>query len=334
MNTFAARCILVSIGMLSSLGLAATCSSGGQKTQIGEITTLVLPLARIGGSSVNDGHPIRAGDKLTTDRQGQVRFRIEPKLYECEATPLTSLDLRSSAGTVMNLDAGSTSCVTAPGGPPIELEIGGRITIAVDDPVFKVAINGDVATVKVSAGEVAMRSATGEVRKVSSGQQATTRLSTGVGAGAIEIRALELDPGEKDILTRLEGLLRVSTPKPVATLTPTRTRTPTATATPCPPLSKAQLGVNSVSNQNEVRLSWHVSGGCSPLTGTWTAKYQGEAQPYFKGDFSSSLRSGELSDKPPVHCEGTFSVLYALTLRDTRGSTATSSTTTKITWIC
>jgi hypothetical protein len=81
-----------------------------------------------------------------------------------------------------------------------------------------------------------------------------------------------------------------------------------------------------------VTLTWSSAGGCDPVTGTIAARYQGEAQPYRTQVIAG--RSGRLTDTPPVRCEGTFTVVYTLSLRDSAGQPVTATATARVSWIC
>jgi hypothetical protein len=121
------------------------------------------------------------------------------------------------------------------------------------------------------------------------------------------------------------------TPTPSYTPTPQPTDTSTPSATPCPKFTNATLAA-TVGSGNSVSLVWGSTGGCGPITGTLTATYKGESSPY--SSYSVSGRTGKLTDKPPVRCEGSFSIVYSLVLKDGIGQTLSVSTSARVTWIC
>jgi len=121
------------------------------------------------------------------------------------------------------------------------------------------------------------------------------------------------------------------TPTPTATFTrtPRPTATSTRTSTPCPQLGGLTLTVTEYPTRT---VSWNSTGGCSPFTGTLTARYTDESTPY--DTFQVTTRSGTHIDEPPVRCEGTFTILYKLTLYDSSGQVVTFTKTSEIIWIC
>jgi len=116
---------------------------------------------------------------------------------------------------------------------------------------------------------------------------------------------------------------------PTFTPTPTQTHTPTITPTftPCP-----FGGVSLTSSQNPRTVSWNANGGCSPFSGTLTARYTDQAQPYATYQIRTS--SGTIEDQPPPRCEGVFDIAYTITLSDRNNQTVNRTIITQITWIC
>ncbi len=108
----------------------------------------------------------------------------------------------------------------------------------------------------------------------------------------------------------------------VATRPPTPTPIP-----PCPALSIVSLTVNA-----DKLVTWNATGGCAPFKGTLTARYLDQGAPYRTSSVDSL--TGEILDKPPLRCEGTFTIIYTLVLTDSRGQTAQASATTSVTFIC
>ena len=121
------------------------------------------------------------------------------------------------------------------------------------------------------------------------------------------------------------------TPTPAPTSTPTKTNTPKPSSTSCPKFTNASLSAVVDSRTNEVALTWSSSGGCGPWTGTLTAKYSAGGDPW---SYDVKGQSGKQTDKPPVRCEGSFEIQYALKLSDSSGQSVTANTTAKVVWIC
>ncbi len=83
---------------------------------------------------------------------------------------------------------------------------------------------------------------------------------------------------------------------------------------------------------NDVNQAWGTTGGYGPYEGGLTVTYKGEGSPY--ETYGIKTASGKQTDKPPVRCEGTFTIVYSLTLRDSSGQTVTANATAEVTWIC
>ncbi len=82
-------------------------------------------------------------------------------------------------------------------------------------------------------------------------------------------------------------------------------------------------------------LIWGSAGGCGPYTGTITATYKGESGPYAK--YEITVSTGKQTDTPSIlkPCrEGTFTIVYTLSLRDYSGQTVTANATAEVSWIC
>ena len=83
---------------------------------------------------------------------------------------------------------------------------------------------------------------------------------------------------------------------------------------------------------NAVNLAWGTTGGRGPYEGSLNATYKGEET--LRGTYGIKTASGKQPDKPPVRCEGRFTIVYTLTLRDSSGQTVTANATAEVTWIC
>jgi RNA polymerase sigma factor (sigma-70 family) len=118
----------------------------------------------------------------------------------------------------------------------------------------------------------------------------------------------------------------------VPTASPTRPPTFTPTPTPCPKLEALKLSAAVNQGTNRVTVSWMASGGCAPLSGVLTARYQQESQAY--RTYAVSGRTGSQADMPPVRCAGSFTIVYSLSLRDGSGQQVSGSASTRVTWVC
>jgi hypothetical protein len=122
----------------------------------------------------------------------------------------------------------------------------------------------------------------------------------------------------------------------VAPPTLTRTPRPTWTSQPaiaaCADLSDADLSVSPNRATNEVRVTWSSTGGCPPFTGVIAARYERDSAPYER--YPISQRAGTLSDQPPRRCEGSFVVVYTLTLADSEQNRASATASTTVRWSC
>lgn len=126
-----------------------------------------------------------------------------------------------------------------------------------------------------------------------------------------------------------------STPQPTDTPKPTSpppSNTPVPSATACAKFTNPALNAKPGGIQNQVTLTWGSSGGCPPVTGRIDATYERESKPYDTHTISGN--TGTIIDKPPVKCEGTFTINYVLVLVDATGVSITTSTETQVTWIC
>ena len=83
---------------------------------------------------------------------------------------------------------------------------------------------------------------------------------------------------------------------------------------------------------NAVNLAWGTTGGCGPYEGSLNATYKGEETPY--ATYGIKTASGKQTDIPPVRCEGRFTIVYTLTLRDSSGQTVVVNKTAEVTWLC
>lgn len=108
--------------------------------------------------------------------------------------------------------------------------------------------------------------------------------------------------------------------------------TETARPGPCPPLGDVLLRPDKGATSQVHVVVWSVTGGCAPYRGTITARYADEEEVYATTPITDP--GGLLIDYPPVRCEGQFSVMYELTLRDNSGQTAEATASLPITWIC
>ena len=119
--------------------------------------------------------------------------------------------------------------------------------------------------------------------------------------------------------------------KPPPTYTPTPTITVTPSPTMCPMMAMKYFDVHKDLSSSLRTVTWKAVGGCGPYSGTLTAEYQGES-PYVSQQFSDRL--GFYDDYPPSRCEGTFNIIYRITISDSTGQVVTDSITVEITWIC
>ena len=94
----------------------------------------------------------------------------------------------------------------------------------------------------------------------------------------------------------------------------------------------AALSSSEDARTNAVNLAWGTTGRCGPCEGSLTAIYKGDDSPYETHGVKTA--SGKQTDNPPVRCEGRFTIVYTLTLRDSSGQTVTANATTEVTWIC
>lgn len=79
-------------------------------------------------------------------------------------------------------------------------------------------------------------------------------------------------------------------------------------------------------------VTWSASGGCAPYTGTLTATYTDEDEPYAVYDIGSI--SGSLLDEPRLRCAGTFPLEYELRLVDALERELTAVISQKIFFLC
>lgn len=85
-------------------------------------------------------------------------------------------------------------------------------------------------------------------------------------------------------------------------------------------------------NYRTSRVTWHASGGCPPFSGTLTARFQDRSDAFATVPISEA--SGSAAVEAPVRCEGTFTVVYTLTLQDRTGRKLTKTATRQILFIC
>jgi hypothetical protein len=118
-----------------------------------------------------------------------------------------------------------------------------------------------------------------------------------------------------------------TTARPTNTRTPIPSRTPTLT--PCPRLT-ARLDARAQGDSTVLAWSW--TGGCGGVTGSLTARYIDEREPY--RTYRVLRTPGRQTDLPPVRCEGNFTVLYVLALQDAGGQTAAPAAERRVNWVC
>ena len=122
-------------------------------------------------------------------------------------------------------------------------------------------------------------------------------------------------------------------PPPSATLKPTEKPTSAPpTNTPCPKFTNATLSARVINSDNEVNLAWGSSGGCGPFSGAITAEYEKDSDPF--AQYAVSGQSGKLVKRSDVRCEGTFTIVYILTLFDGSGQTIGAETMLEVFWLC
>ncbi len=115
--------------------------------------------------------------------------------------------------------------------------------------------------------------------------------------------------------------------RPTVTVTPRNS--PTPTSTPCPRL---EAKIEAQGQASTTLLVWSWVGGCGPVTGTLTARYAGEREPY--QTYRVQRNPGQQPDSPPPRCEGTFTIVYVLSLWDAKGQSVAPTAERRVTWVC
>jgi len=118
---------------------------------------------------------------------------------------------------------------------------------------------------------------------------------------------------------------------------PPRPEPPILAITPipvCERMTEPEIVASSTYPSARVHVSWTVRGGCPPFQGTITARYTDPNTSYATYPIANS--SGDLTDTPPTRCprEGTFTIVYTLTLRDRTGQSVTTTFEIPIRIIC
>ncbi|MFN8499760.1 MAG: NBR1-Ig-like domain-containing protein [Anaerolineae bacterium] len=94
-----------------------------------------------------------------------------------------------------------------------------------------------------------------------------------------------------------------------------------------------ELGVSPDSrNYRTSRVSWRATGGCAPFSGTLTARFQDRGDVFATYPISDAI--GSMAVEAPVRCEGTFTVVYTLTIQDRVGHKVTKAATRQILFLC
>jgi hypothetical protein len=119
--------------------------------------------------------------------------------------------------------------------------------------------------------------------------------------------------------------------------TPPRPEPPIRVITPipaCERMTEPEVVASSTYPPARVHVSWTVRGSCSPFQGTITARYTDQNIPY--ATYPITVPRGDLTDTPPTRCprEGTFTIVYTLTLRDRTGQSVTTTFEIPIRIIC
>lgn len=123
------------------------------------------------------------------------------------------------------------------------------------------------------------------------------------------------------------------TPKPTSPPPPTNTQQPAPTA--CAKFTNASLKASGPGEQGRVTLTWGSSGGCSPISGTIAASYEGARDPYRKHEISGSSGKTEDQIPPPDPCkEDIYVVEYMMVLFDATGVSITGAANVQIRWDC
>jgi hypothetical protein len=69
------------------------------------------------------------------------------------------------------------------------------------------------------------------------------------------------------------------------------------------------------------------------VSGDIVARYVGEENSYRTYRIQTPNR-GSIADSPPLRCEGTFRIMYALSLRDASGQTVSRNAQASVVWVC
>ncbi len=130
-----------------------------------------------------------------------------------------------------------------------------------------------------------------------------------------------------------------STPRPSDTPRPTNSPPPTDTEQPrpteCAKFTNGSLRASGPGVEARVTLTWSSSGGCAPISGTITATYEGQRDPYAKHEVSGN--SGKIEDQIAQlePCKGgIYDIVYQLVLLDASGASITTSAKVQIQWDC
>jgi LysM repeat protein len=128
-------------------------------------------------------------------------------------------------------------------------------------------------------------------------------------------RIVKDDPTATPTATPTNTPTITPTPTDTPTITPTPTDTPTPTNTPCPPLLRAILRANE--EPDGVKLEWHSSGGCLPMSGSIIAHRENSSQP--DKSYAVTDPNGHLFAPLALKCGETAAMVYTLTLYDAIG---------------
>lgn len=94
------------------------------------------------------------------------------------------------------------------------------------------------------------------------------------------------------------------------------------------PCSRPSVSVSATSNT----VTWQTDGGCAPFSGTLNGRYSHQNTPFLTTSIFQP--SGSFNPEPPVICEGSFTIIYTVTLSDSSGQRTTDSTTVEVIYIC
>lgn len=124
----------------------------------------------------------------------------------------------------------------------------------------------------------------------------------------------------------------VPTPPPPPTITPTPTPSPTPTATTrsCGAMRVA-VQAEKTGDGYQVAIAWNAIGGCEPITGTVQGQI-GQGAPFSVGTVSA--RTGTVTHRPSLQCEGRVIVRYTVTVYDDMQQRASGSDSVEFIIIC